>query len=203
MASDHSDIKLFSTDQLKMFSQYNSAMLLRKLCSSTWSNRSMLRTLISCCSEAVKLLDKFESNLNLILPIASYPIPCVSADMIPSDTSTYTILAVRCRVELYDSSLLDVYDIQSVMIEKCDITQHCLQLLAVRSDPTIFYWTIPQCVVHLINTNVPLHSEYLYSRGILEVAVYPDLLLTTGENVCSKLFTFTCAETVSSEKVAS
>ena len=104
--------------------------------------------------------------------------------MIPSDTSTYTILAVRCKVELYESSLQYVYYVQSVMIEKCGITQHCLQLLAVRSDPTILYWTIPKCVVDLINTNVPLHSEYLYSRGILEVLVYPDLLLTTGDDVC-------------------
>ena len=70
------------------------------------------------------------------------------------------------------------------MIEKCDITQHCLQLLAVRSDPTILYWTIPKCVVDLINTNVPLHSDYLYSREIMEVLVYPDLLLTTGDDAC-------------------
>ena len=111
--------------------------------------------------------------------------------MVPSDTSTYTILAVRCKVELYESSLQYVYDVQSVMIEKCDITQHCLQLLAVRSDPTILYWTIPKCVVDLINTNVPLHSEYLYSRGILEVLVYPDLLLTTGDDVCYGALTFT------------
>ena len=84
---------------------------------------------------------------------------------------------------------------QSVMIEKCDITQHCLQLLAVRSDPTILYWTIPKCVVDLINTNVPIHSEYLYSRGILEVSVYPDLLLTTGDDVCYGALAFKCVYT--------
>ena len=37
-------------------------------------------------------------------------------------------------------------------------------------------------MVDLINTNVPLHSEYLYSRGILEVSVYPDLILATGDD---------------------
>ena len=195
MASDHNDIKLFTVDQLKTFSQYNGATLLRTLCLFTWSSSSILRSLISHCSEAVKLLHRFESSLDPLQPIASYPIPCLSSDMIHSGTSTYTILAVRCDKELYKCTLQYVYDVQSVMIEKCDITQHCLQLLAVRSDPTILYWTIPKCVVDLINTNVPLHSEYLYSRGILEVLMYPDQLLTTGDDVCYGLLAFECVDT--------
>ena len=185
MASDQCGIKLFTSDQLKAFSHYNNTLLLRMLCLSTWSNCSILRTLVNRCSEAVKLLDKFESNLDPHQLIASYPIPHFSPDMIPDDTSTLTILAVRCKVELYECSLQYIYDVQSAIIEKCDITQHCLQLLAVRNDPTILYWTIPKCVVDLINTNVPLHSEHLYSRGVLEVLVYPDLRLTTGDDVCN------------------
>ena len=195
MASDQYDIKLFNSDQMKLFSWYNNAILLRKLCLFAWSNRSILRTLISYCNKAEKLLDKFESNLDPLNPVASYPIPCLSSDMIPGDSNAYTILAVRCKVELYISTLQYVYDIQSVMIEKCDITQHCMQLLAVRSDPTILYWSIPKCVVDLINTNVLLHSKYLYSIGILEVLVYPDLLLSTGDNVCYGSLAFECVDT--------
>ena len=194
MASNHNHIQLFSNDKLGTLSEYNSAMLLRIICHFTWSNCSILKDLICFCDDAVKLLDKFESKLDPHQLIASYPIPCFSAKMIPSGTSTYTILAVRCKVELYKSSLQYIYDVQSVMIEKCDITQHCLQLLAVRSDPTILYWTIPKCVVDLVNTNVPLHSEYLYSREILEVLVYPDILLTTGEGVCYGSQVFECTE---------
>ena len=201
MGSDHNDIKLITSDQLKAFSQYNSIMLLRMLCSFTWSNCSILRALVSYCDKAVKLLDNFESNLDCLQLIASYPIPHFSPDMIPSETSTYTILAVRYDKELYQCTLQYVYDVQSVMIEKCDITQHCLQLLAVRSDPTILYWTIPKCVVDLINTNVPLHSEYLYSRGILEAVVYPDLLLTTGDAICYGSLAFMCENPSHSEKV--
>ena len=133
--------------------------------------------------------------IHLRKPVACYPIPNLSSDMIPSDTSSYTILAVRCKVELYECSLQYVYDVQSVMIEKCDITQHCLQLLAVRSDPTILYWTIPKCVGDLINTNVPLHSEHLYSRRIMEVLVYPDLLYTTGDDFCYGSLAFKCVDT--------
>ena len=194
MASDQHNIKLLSDYQLKLFSQYDNATLLRILCSFGWSNRSLLRSLVSPCNDAVKLLDKFESNLDPLQVIACYPIPSFSAKVIPSDTSTYTVLAVRCKVELYESSLQYIYDVQSVMIEKCDITQHCLQLLAVRSDPTILYWTIPKCVVDLINTNVPLHSEYLYSRGILEVLVYPDLLFNTGDDVYYGSQVFECKD---------
>ena len=182
-ASNVHNINLFSPNKIKELNEYNNTLMTFHAL-FTWSNHSILKSLAGCSIEAVKLLDEFESKLDLCQPITSYPIPCLYANMIPSDTSTYTILAVRCDKELYQCSLQYVYDVQSVMIEKCDITQHCLQLLAVRSDPTIFYWTIPKCVVDLINTNVPLHSEYLYSRGIMEVLVYPDLLLTTGDDVC-------------------
>ena len=201
MGSDHTDIKLFTSDQLKAFRQYNSVTLLKMLCSFTWSNCSILRALVSYCDEAVKLLNNFESNLDCLQLIASYPIPHFSPDMIPSETSTYTILAVRYDKELYQCILQYIYDVQSVMIKKCDITQHCLQLLAVKSDPTIFYWTIPKCVVGVIDTNVPLHSEHLYSRGILEVAVYPDLWLTTGDAICYGSLAFKCENQSYGEKV--
>ena len=185
MASEQNNIKLFSSNQLNGLHRYNNIdVLLKLVCSSTWSNLSILRILSSICSEAETLLDNFESNFDPIQPIVSYPIPCFSTDMIPGKDSAYTVLAIRYNKELYRCTLQYIYDVQSVMIEKCDITQHCLQLLAVRSDPTIFYWTISKCVVDLINSNVPLHREYLCSRGILEVLVYPDLLLTTSDDVC-------------------
>ena len=199
-ASDVYKINLFSEDQIKELTECNNILL--ELCPLfTWSNHSVLKVLAGCSSKAVKLLDKLESTLDPLQPITSYPIPYLSSNMIPTDTSTYTILAVRCDKELYQCTLQYVYDVQSVMIGKCDITQHCLQLLAVRSDPTILYWTIPKCVVDLINTNVPLHSEHLYSRGIMEVIVYPDLPLTTGDDVCYGPLAFKCSNRLFSMEV--
>ena len=192
-ASEVHDIDLFSADHIKDLSGCDS-MLMKISSLFSWSNHSVLKSLAGCSSEAIKLLDEFESKLDLHQSVTSYPIFHLYSNMIPSDTSAYTILAVRCKVELYECSLQYVYDVQSVMIEKCDITQHCLQLLAVRSDPTILYWTIPKCVVDLINTNVPLHSGYLYSKGILEVLVYPYLLLTTGDDVCYGSLAFECID---------
>ena len=192
-ASKVKNINLFSADQIKELSE-DDCVLMKLGSLFTWNNHSVLKVLAECSIEAVKLLDEFESKLDRSQSVTSFPIPCLFSNMIPDDTSMYTLLAVRCKVELYEASLQYVYDVQSVMIEKCDITQHCLQLLAVRSDPTVLYWTIPKCVVDLINTNVPLHSEYLYSRGILEVLVYPDLLLTTGDDVCYGLLAFQCVD---------
>ena len=200
-ASNAHNISLFSTDQIEELSDCND-VLVKFSPLFTWSDHSILKALVGCSSEAVKLLDDFGSKLDPLQPVTSYPIPCLYSNMIPTDTSTYTILAVRCDKELYQCTLQYVYDVQSVMIEKCDITQHCLQLLAMRSDPTILYWTIPKCVVDLINTNVPLHSEYLYSRGILEVLVYPDLLLTTGDDVCYGSLVFDCSDQLFSGEVS-
>ena len=185
MASNKCPNKFFSDNQIRKLKKCDSSLLLLRRLSLffTWSNHSILRVLADQCTEAVNILDNFGGRVDSLELIASYPIPYFSLKMIPVDTSTHTILAIRCGQELYESTLQYVYDMQLVMMEKCDITQHCLQLLAVRSDPTILYWTIPKCVVYLINTNVPLHSEYLYSRRILEVSVYPDLLLTTGDHV--------------------
>ena len=200
-ASDTHRISLLSAAQIKELNEYNTLLKVGPL--FTWSNHSVLESLAAGCHSEVlmKLVKEFECKLDFYQPIMSYPIPCLYSNMIPSDTSTYTILAVRCDKELYQCSLQYVYDVQSVMIEKCDITQHCLQLLAVRSDPTILYWTIPKCVVDLININVPLHSEYLYSRGIMEVLVYPDLLLTTGDDVCYGSLAFKYNNQLFSEEV--
>ena len=138
----------------------------------------------------MKILDEFDSRVDSSELIASYPIPCFSSNMIPNDGSAYTILAVKCDQELYKSSLKYWYDIQSNMIETFDITHHCLQLLAVESDPTILYWTIPKCVIHLISTNIPQHSEYLLSKGVLEVLVYPDIQYSFGNHVSTGLLAF-------------
>ena len=199
-ASDTHSINLLSAAQIKELSECDTLLKVGSL--FTWSNYSVLETIAAGChSEAVmRLIKEFECKLDFYQPITSYPIPCLYSNMIPSDTSTYTILAVRCDKELYHCTLQYVYDVQSVMIEKCDITQHCLQLLAVRSDPTILYWTIPKCVVDLINTNVPLHSEYLYSREILEVSMYPDLVLTIDDDICFGSLAFKCTDQFFSEE---
>ena len=142
MACEKHDIKLFSDVQIKKLKEYNNSLLIlsRLNCLITWSNHSILRMLISELSSiATQLLDGFDSRLDPLQSISSYPIPHFSSSMVPNDTSTYTVLAVRCNRELYNSTLQYVYDMQSLMVDKCGITQHCLQLLAVEHYPTMLY----------------------------------------------------------------
>ena len=185
------EIKASKTNGLNLFSnknlvQYHNVISLMRYLSYhfTWCDHSILRMLCTCSEDATKLLDEFDSKLDCMQSVASYPIPQFSCDMLPTDpTSTHTVLAIRCDQELYNCTLQYVYDIRSLMVEKCDITLHCLQLLAVRPDPTILFWTIPQCVVELISSKVLVHSDYLYTRGVLEVLVYPEPLLGTSDDV--------------------
>ena len=182
MASNQQNIKLFPGDQIEKLNECSDTLsLLWSLnCFLTWSNHSILRVLLTeSSSEALQLLDKFDSSLVPKQSAASYPIPYFSSDMIPDDTSTHTILAIRCDQELYEVTLQYVYDMQSLIVDKCSITQHCLQLLAIRSDPTVIYWTIPKCAINIISSQVTENSEHLYSKGVLEVLVYPEPFFTT------------------------
>ena len=184
MASEKHSIKLFSDDFMKIRNYTNGASLLQHLSFLfTWSDHSILRALIAPSDKAVQLIDKFDSFLDPLNAIVSYPICMFSLSMIPSKGSPYTLLAIRCDKELWQCSLQYVLNIRSILVELCDITQHCLQLLAIQSDPTIFYWNIPKCVVDLISNNLLQHGEYLCSQGIVELVVYPKQLLFTGDGV--------------------
>ena len=185
MASEIHEICLFTDTCIDNLEKYKSTISLLRYLSFlfTWCDHSILRALINLNSKAVDLLDEFDSLLDPFNIIVSYPIPDFSQDMIPSETSEYTLLAVVCSRELWQCSLQYVFNVKSYIVEKCNITQHCLQLLALKSNPTIFYWTIPKCVVELIKINVLHYSEYLYSQGILEVLVYPKQLITTTDDI--------------------
>ena len=185
MASEKHEINLFTDACISNLNKCkNTDLLLRYLSFLfTWSDHSILRALISSSNKAFHLLDEFDSLLDPFNIIVSYPIPDFSQDMIPSETGEYTLLAVVCNKELWQCSLQYVFNVKSYVVEKCDITQHCLQLIALRSNPTIFYWTIPKCVVELIKNNVLEYSEYLYSQGILEVLVYPKQSIATTDDI--------------------
>ena len=122
--------------------------------------------LVGLSNEAMELLDQFDFRLDILQPIAVYPLPQFSSNMIPTDHRVYTLLAVRCDQELYSYTLKNVMIMGSMLAKKCEITAHCLQLLAVRDDPTVFYWTIPTCVVDLIGSAVSQHTRHFNYMGI-------------------------------------
>ena len=205
MASEPHRISLFSDGYINNLSDYtNAASLLRCLSFLfTWSDHSILRALVSCSSEAIELLDKFNSFLDPFNTVISYPINTFSLSMIPFKDSPYTILAIRCNRELWQCSLQYVFNIRSILVELCEITQHCLQLLATQSDPTIFYWNIPKCVVELVEESLEKYGKYLCSQGIVEVTVYPKQLIFIGDDVIVGSLAFVVKQEINTEDVSS
>ena len=182
MASDVCDIPLFPAEFIKSLQRYNHTPSLLKVLSSfwTWSDHSILRTLLEFDDEALKLLDEYESQLDPLQQLSSYPLPPPAACMTPCDGSTHTVLAVKCAQQYHQCLLKHVFDVRSSIVNKCDITPHCLQLLATNSGSTVLCWLIPKSVTTLICSKVSENRSAFYHEEILEVSIFPQTLITTG-----------------------
>ena len=173
----------YETHKIKLLPPY-SVHKLRKLRTSSailkmmsifwsWSNHSVLICLAELSEIAAALLQDFDSRLYLNSSITKYPISPPLPSMIPHNNSS-TILMVKCNRKLQVTLQL-VYDIQSMMIEKCEITEHAFRLLAVQSNPLELQWIISKYIVTLINVNVRKHREYFAIKGITEILVHPNV----------------------------
>ena len=174
-------ISFFSKDQLQQLKEYRNTPLLLQELSHLWSwcNHSVLRVLIGCCDEAVKLLDEFDCHFDPLEPIASYPV----TEVAPINATTHTTLEIKCnKGNLQEFSLQNAIDIGSLVIDKCDITQHCLQLLGATQGFITLYWSIPKCVLHLINTKVLQHCNYFHRKGVLEIIIHPYARINTSRS---------------------
>lgn len=180
MASDVHDITVFPTEYVKKLQNYNHTPSLLRILSSfwNWSNHSILRVLLKSNSEALKLLDEYDSQLDSLQCLATYPVALPSPCMMPGDSSAHTVMAVKCAQEYYQCLLKHVFELQSCLVETSDLTSHSLQLLAAKSSSTILYWLIPKSVVTLISTKVSEYSSLLHGKGILEVSIFPGIRIT-------------------------
>ena len=185
LASDTHNIPLFPTDYAEKLQEIkDTPELIQKLSLfMTWDNHSILSTIaeISNIPEATMFLTQFDDRIDSSQPLTSFPIPAPSHQMAPYDNGTHTVLAVKLDLELYHSTLQNVIDARSLIQDQCKLTSHCLQLLAVaKSSSTILYWMIPKSVAYHIATNVLHFKKYFHQKGILQVAVHPEVVLCTG-----------------------
>ena len=181
MASDHDHgIKFFSDDQIEQLNHCSNTLLLLKELSHlwSWSDHSILKVLVGFCKEAMELLDKFDCHLDLLQSITSYPV----FETIPTDPTSQTTLNMKFTKNTNIISLQDVYDKYSLVVNHCGVTQCCLQLIATQHGQSFvtIYWSIPKCVVNLISSTVLQHSSKFYDMGVLEVVIYPDIKIITG-----------------------
>ena len=179
MASHEHDISLFSTEYLSSLKECNqiSAILQRLSPCFNWSDHSVLHELVKACNnrEAAKLLQQFDSQVDVSLPITDYPVPQPIPSMAPYDSSMQTVLAVKLNTELSKFSLQQVIELRGLIQKNCQITEHCLQLMATRKSSTILYWMITKRVTHLISSKVMQDPSLHYGR-VQEVCVYPGTL---------------------------
>ena len=193
--SDKANIPLFFTRQMEAFKGNTSTTtLVQKVASFTnWMDHSILTAVVKACSvpEAIALLKKFDARIDTSQPVTKYPIPSPSHHMVPYDTSTHTVLAVQLNLQLHHSTLQNVLDTRLLVQEKCEVTPHSLQLLAVaKTSHTIIYWTIPKHVASLITSNALQNQHYFHQNGVQQVAVYPGTVFATGSSLTVGPFSF-------------
>ena len=179
MASEAHNIPLFSEKYLESINECKLAPeILQKLNPYfTWSNHSVLSRVVKACDnpEADSLLQQFDSQLDLSLPITEYPVPQPIPSMAPYGTSTQTVLAVKVNTELSKFSLQQANELFSSIQNNFQITEHSLQLKAAKSGSTILYWMIPKCVSHLINSKI-MQEPSLHASRVEELSIYPGTL---------------------------
>ena len=184
MASSAQNISLFSNEEyLQSLHECNLApTILQKLSPYfTWSDHSVLIAVVKACNnpEAIALLQQFDTQMDLSLPITEYPVPQPVYSMAPYDFSTQTVLAVKLNVELSKFSLQQVFELRSLIQKYFQITEHSLQLMAAKSSSTILYWMIPKCVSHLISSKI-IQDPGLHDIRVQEVCVYPGTLFVSA-----------------------
>lgn len=194
-ASKEANIPLFSAGILEEFKESNrTATILHKLFSFTnWSDHSILYALVEVCNipEAKTMIAKFDDEINPFHPLTKYPVAKPSHRMVPTDASTHTLLAIQCSSQLDDSTLQNVFNVRSMILGKCKVTPHCLQLQAIaETTHLMIYWSIPRHVATLIVTNILEYQNYFHQNGIEQVAVYPGTILVIGKALSVGPFSF-------------
>ena len=178
MASNDHNIALFTNEQLDSLKECRFAQqILQKLSPLyKWSDHSLLSVVVKACnnSEAEMLLQQFDAQMNLSVPITDYPVPQPNPSMAPHGTSTQTVLAVKLNIELRDLTLQQVIKVRCLIQKNFQITEHCLQLMAAKHCQNILYWMIPKCVCHLISSTIM--QDVSSGIRVEEISVYPDTL---------------------------
>ena len=183
MASYEHEISLFSIEYLSSLKECSqiSAILQRLTPCFNWSDHSVLHELVKVCDnrEAAELLQQFDSQVDVSLPITEYPVPQPVPSMAPYDTSRQTVLAVKLNTELSKFSLQQVIELRRLIQKNFQITEHCLQLMAAKRSSTILYWMIAKCVSHLISSKI-MQDSSLHGSRVQEVCVYPGTLFVAS-----------------------
>ena len=177
MASEKHKVKLLPPYSLcKLKKLETSSAVLKQMCTLwCWNNHSILTCLAAFSEIAGTLLKDFDSSLYLNASFTEYSILPPTPSVIPYNNFSYTILTLKCDNKKLKSSLQLVREMQSALIEKCEITEHALQLLSMQNSPSVLQWMISKYIVTIINVNVRQHCQYFATKGITEILIHPNI----------------------------
>ena len=185
MASEIHKTKLLPPYSLYKLRKLKSSLPILKMMSVhwTWNDHSMLTCLANFSDVALNLLEEFDSRLHLNFRIAKYPLLPPAPSMIPYNNNSYTTLTVKCNHMKLNVSIQLVHEMQSILMEKCEITEHALQLLAVQSSPLLLQWMISKYIVVIINLNLKRHCQYFATKGIVEILIHPNIKYSIDSHI--------------------
>ena len=184
-------VKQFSAEYIKQLRDCNNSgeVLMKLFPYSNWCDHSIMRELLEACNcpKGVQLLDEFDSRIDLMQPIADFPIFAPSSLIIPSDSSYYTVMAIKHKQEFSSLKLCHIGGIKTKMVQMCNLTKYsCLFLTVTKSNPAVVYWLIPRNLLSSVSNMVWNFADCLYESGISEVAIYPNFIVSTSKT--SKAF---------------
>ena len=192
MASEEPKIPLFTSEIVESIADCENAGILVKRMSLyfSWFDHEILKKLVgaSNCVQAIQLLHDFDSQLDYSLPLSSQSLPIPSPNMIPNDTHPSTLLTTTTTTTKEQSqySLRYIDEFRSWFSSLCKISQYSLHLVAVKqahATSLIFYWMLPKSIVPLICCKVQESCQIMRSKGVIEVAVYPGVVIATDSEV--------------------
>ena len=176
-------ISLFSSKDLKDYDESVSAATVLKTLRHCWRwyDFSLLRLLLKTSGvfEAVKLLDDFGSSIDFSQPLSAYPVPTISSSFEFDQESCFTVLATKVEKNCNDLTFQKVHQVKSLIMEKFEIMEHSIQLMAVNTNPTVLYWMIPKCVASIISAKVLEQCRNLHTNDISEIAIFPNTIVAT------------------------
>ena len=178
MVSDVHNIPFFGDDYfVKDFGEYhNVTIMLRYLmCYFTWCDLSMIQELLETCGypDGVRLLKKFNHQIECTRQFTEYAIPSSHSLMIPSDSSPYTVMVTQYKSEHISLSLKHIEVIKSVISESCEIKPVCCYFLAKAIDYHFFHWLIPKSVAPMVARKAQENCIYLHKHGIEDMSIFP------------------------------
>ena len=183
LATKSNKIQLFSQKELLECNKCDnvSEVLKRLRHCWTWYDHTLLKVLIEACHvpEAVKLLNNFQSSFDASQPLSAYPFADVSSSLAVYDHSAYTLLVTKHEEDFSTLLLQNVDNLKSMLTERFEVTEHCVRLVAVNSNPTVLFWMIPKCIVPTVSAKVQEHCSFLCAQNISEVAIYPNTIIVT------------------------